>query len=72
MGKPRSKRNQDKAHVRQPPTLPNPRNSKALASLRGLRFVWCGTRRTVSFYEARFSVGLEFGRKFGEPSSNYK
>jgi hypothetical protein len=26
-----------------------------------------GTRRTVSFDGARFSAGLEFGRKFGVP-----
>jgi hypothetical protein len=43
------------------------RNNKALVFLRGLRFVWCGTRRTVVVGGARFSAGLEFGRKFGVP-----
>ena len=42
-------------------------NNKAPAFLRGLRFVWCGTRRTVVVGGARFSAGLEFGRKFGVP-----
>lgn len=27
--------------------------------------MWCGTRRTVCFGEARFSAGLEFDGKFG-------
>ena len=45
----------------------SPRNDKALVFLRGLCFVWCGTRRTVALGEARFSAGLEFGGKFGIP-----
>lgn len=27
----------------------------------------CGTRRTVAFGEARFTAGLDVGRKFGVP-----
>jgi hypothetical protein len=51
----------------------HPRNNKALAFLRGLRFVWCGTRRTVVVGGARFSAGLEFGGKIWcTPNSNYK
>ena len=42
-------------------------NYKALTFLRGLRFVWCGTRRTVAFGEARFPAGLDVGGKFGVP-----
>jgi hypothetical protein len=29
--------------------------------------VWCGTRRTVAWREARFSAGLEFAGKYGVP-----
>lgn len=42
-------------------------NYKALTFLRGRRFVWCGTRRTVCFGEARFFGCLEFVGKFGVP-----
>lgn len=47
----------------------HPRNNKAPAFLQGLCFVWCGTRRTVSFGRARFPVGLEVGGKFGVPQT---
>ena len=46
---------------------PTARNNKALAFLRGLRLVWCGTRRTVCFCGARFFGRLEFAGKFGVP-----
>jgi hypothetical protein len=45
----------------------HPRNNKAPAFLRGLRFVWCGTRRTVAVGGARFSASLERVGKFGVP-----
>jgi len=44
-----------------------PGNNKAPAFLQGLRFVWCGTRRTVCFCGARFFGRLEFAGKFGVP-----
>jgi hypothetical protein len=44
-----------------------PRNNKAPAFLQGLRLIWCGTRRTVRFGEARFSGRLDCGGKFDVP-----
>lgn len=43
-----------------------PETTKARISA-SLRFVWCGTRRTVCFSETRLFGRLEFAGKFGVP-----